>query len=346
MLTVLPVGEVAEAEPQPFIPRPSIMVLDSAQLGVGPAFNPTMGVVSGSGTQADPYVISGWEFTMPPGWKEADPVAIPGNYAIVVSNLVGPATGVHPWLIIENNYIHDMVGGISVSGVSHVTIRENLLVNVGHAIDINEATDVLVHGNLLIGVGNGVSDGTASSFESDYDVTGNTMIGTGSGFGIRALSGFGSGNVFSNNDISGFGYGIRNWDNSAHVTNNDLHGNTYGLYNSCCARSVVDNQIYDNGVGIGFYRQAFTTGGVHGNNFWGNSGYAMDAENWHPGNIIEGLYDDNWFNSSDGPSGHGPGSGDAIRFIDSSQYTPWLTSPNPEAGATLPEYPEPLLALL
>lgn len=96
-------------------PRPPIVITDDSM------FTPANGVVRGSGTADDPYVISGWEIDGKV-WAPQTPLpSSPFPPGIFIQ-------GTDDHVVIKGNHILDNPRSqIMVTDASHVTIRDNLL---------------------------------------------------------------------------------------------------------------------------------------------------------------------------------------------------------------------------
>jgi len=295
---------------------------------------PSSGVTGGSGTESDPYVISGW--TISPYGNGANTVP-----AIEIRN-------VQSHVVIEDCYF---TGGIedswyiSILDSPHVTTIRNNVFNSsegGGLYGLNEVgTPITMN----------VTDNLFAEIESlgvrlknySLEATENHVVGdfwTGGPMYVNSLidneDALVRDNVFFNTD-DGFVF----QDIDGEVLNNLFLGCTAG---GMIQTSFSDLSIHDNL----FARCAFGSifnGGVpsfENNTFIGNQkishyngqnqGLSALFRNNIFKNNVEGItnsfggYSDaryNYWGAPDGPSGEGPGSGDPVD--DLTEYEPWHT---------------------
>ncbi len=258
---------------------------------------------------------------------------------------------------IENGSSGNTVGGNTVQNSSQTGI---LLENVGSSNTVEDNTisggawagiDVIASSNNTF-AGNTVSNNPANirirNASSGNMVTDNTV--ENSSIGIF-LENAGGNNIIENNTASSSTWGgisvvasnnntirgnilsnasanirLEGASSGNTLENNDvsLSGGPNIIVDASTNNSISSNNISGGGWGgVQFVNGA--TGSVHFNNILGNSpagvindtGVNIDATN-------------NWWGANDGPSGYGPGSGDAI--YNNVLYDPWLvlkTNANP-----------------
>jgi len=120
--------------------------------------------------------------------------------------------------------------------------------------------------------------------------------------------------------------------NNAQIRNNALIGGNLGISLVGSAGVAIDSNIVRDtvsaglilGVGISVINSAGVE--AHNNNIEGNASFGMLVVG--ASGVVNAT--NNWWGSSDGPSGVGPGSGDAVTA--NVNFSPFLTEPNPEAG--------------
>ena len=243
-------------------------------------------------------------------------------------------------LAISNNII-DGWHGVLYKGNDSLTVNQNrITVNKGGVIvQPSAATNVTISGNTfalgaspatdaqgvyMTGVnGAEISENRFTGFPNagikgsnltDIDVTGNTLV--------------------DNKD------GVSFWGTTTFVdiTKNDINLCTrYGISIKGQDITIDCNRIANSGErGVNIDRHVIDTERVslEGNNISGNASsgvYASAAATATMGVTAE----NNWWGAADGPSGIGPGSGDAVH--GNVDYDPFLTSPSPCA----PPVPEP-----
>jgi parallel beta-helix repeat protein len=122
--------------------------------------------------------------------------------------------------------------------------------------------------------------------------------------------------------------------NNAQIRNNTLIGGNLGISLLRSTGVVIDSNIVLDTVnagsilGIGISVISGSTGvEAHNNNIEGNASFGMQVDG--TSGVVNAT--NNWWGASDGPSGVGSGSGDAV--TTNIDFSPFLTAPNPAAGA-------------
>jgi parallel beta-helix repeat protein len=119
--------------------------------------------------------------------------------------------------------------------------------------------------------------------------------------------------------------------NNAQIRNNTLIGGNQGIFILGSAGVAIDSNIVRDtvsaGLIIGVGVSVINSAGVeaHNNNIEGNASLGMQVVG--ASGVVNAT--NNWWGSSDGPSGVGPGSGDAVTA--NVNFSPFLTAPNPAA---------------
>lgn len=198
------------------------------------------------------------------------------------------------------------------------------------------AGHTLVHGNEITG-----SSGTGVTVfkTAGTEITGNTI--TGSGVGI-ALT-FADNNLLEGNTVSGNEDGMRLKRSSGNLvqanTVADNQADGLELRSSSERNRLTDNAVTSNdGVGLRVVGSS-DDNVVSGNTVARNGGAGLFGQD------LETPVDarDNWWGDGSGPSGGiedactvaiADGTGEAIA-VDAAEvcFDPWLTNPNPDAGA-------------
>ena len=161
------------------------------------------------------------------------------------------------------------------------------------------------------------------------------------GFGIESWYGEAAGDLIRNNLIAdNTYYGVESycWYKTIALTieGNKFTGNKAGIY-MCDVGTIVRNNIFENNK-YGIYVHYSDGSIAHYNNFAGNTEYGVYNEG-EP--VIDATH--NWWGNPRGPSGVGPGTGDAVSdYVD---FDPWLTAPITVASSksvtnTWLEFPE------
>jgi parallel beta-helix repeat protein len=127
---------------------------------------------------------------------------------------------------------------------------------------------------------------------------------------------------------------IADASNNAQIRNNTLIGGNVGISLLRSTGVVIDSNIVRDTVdagsirGVGISVISSSTGvEAHDNNIEGNASFGMQVDG--TSGVVNAT--NNWWGASDGPSGGGPGSGDAV--TTNVDFSPFLTAPNPAAGA-------------
>lgn len=264
-------------------------------------FTPENGVVGGSGTADDPYIIEGWE--------------------INASTAIGiDIRNTDAYFIIRNCYIHDgwsgKYEGIGFSRVKNGKIENCLLYhNYDGGIYLNYSSNCYIENcicdNNLNGIGLWVCNNITIS---------NCTVKNNFDDGIELLSSHNNyiSNCLLENNLDGFllwfatkniitdckiinasAFGVLSWiAGSNYIKNSDIQKNLVGFYCSLSTLKINYNNIYHN-----YQFGLFATDCI------------IDATN-------------NWWGSEDGPGGRGPGKGDSIIWATSIvSYRPWLQKP-------------------
>jgi parallel beta-helix repeat protein len=137
---------------------------------------------------------------------------------------------------------------------------------------------------------------------------------------------------------------ITNHDKGIHMTgpsdqniisDNEIRDNDHGIWVEGDDNQILRNDILNNkGLGSGIHLTSTAEGNIiNCNNIEGNLPYGVHNEN------VEEVVDatNNWWGDKSGPSGAGPGSGDAVS--ENVTYAPWLPTEFqycPECGGTPP----------
>lgn len=210
------------------------------------------------------------------------------------------ASGCSDCNVHDNESYANMNNGIlCIGGIDNIVVGNNVYDNWNSGIMLWHVADTTVQGNTLNnnnlysfnGVGN---DGDAYG---GICAAGDTIAG-GATFMFKLL-----GNTISNSQAGAAGQTIGlNMDDSLPAAAIEVTGNTFAshdvdiLVRSQAANTTVRCNIFD-GTGTGVQND--------------DAGGTVDAK-------------ENWWGAADGPSGEGPGSGDAVST--NVDYFPWLLS--------------------
>lgn len=190
----------------------------------------------GSGTEADPYVITGYSITNP-------------TYELIA------IFNTDKYFVISNNYLDNVnyaLEGIYLYNVLHGEISNNIFVNSRHAIYLDNSNDVTVSKNSISTAGesgirlknsnsNSITSNSISQAEYNgiwLDGSTNNVIDSNSISQVKNTSAiwiksYSDNNTITNNTATNTYHGILiSSSNSNTITNNLLKNNQYGLYAS------------------------------------------------------------------------------------------------------------------
>ncbi|MFC1933418.1 choice-of-anchor U domain-containing protein, partial [Chloroflexota bacterium] len=191
-------------------------------------------------------------------------------------------------------------------------------------------------------------------YDDTVNISGCTVEGDGDDYGISMS--LNAEVTIRGTTVSGFalgvsvGMGMIGSPSQAEIWNSEIYNNTSGIYVSSDGTiNAFNNSIHDNDHGIMLKssnnvikgnditnNHAAENSGIHliggsgniisWNNISGNTPFGVNQQ------IINGTLDEeivnaryNWWGSSSGPGGSGPGSGDAVsEYVG---YEPWLSKP-------------------
>ncbi len=194
------------------------------------------GVVSGTGTESDPYIIEGFFFD---GW-------VPGNnslFGIFIANTT-------KYITVQNCRFNYAAFGASLYNAENVVIRENLFENSSNChVFLNRSDNNLIQNNEMNG--NRLSGIRLAKDNHWNDIMFNKIRG----HGLQGSSGIfleGMGNNCTRlvgNEVDSYGYGIRiHHGFNLIIRNNSCHNNSNGgLYLNGTNQSLIaGNRLCDN----------------------------------------------------------------------------------------------------
>ncbi len=212
-------------------------------------FNSGHGVVSGTGTQADPYIIDGWEI-----------VTTNYGYGIIVANT-------DKYFTIRNCYIHgvtwDGSHAVYFFGVRNGAVRNSTLTESHRGIHLVGSSNIMISGCNITGNGYGIH----SESSTDISVSDCLIQGNGQGF---TLEGAGHRNcTFSGNNITGNFYGasVQSAFNLT-IANNSFSANTGdGIGLGASDKCNVSGNTFDGNMMFGLYLGRVTNATLYSNVF-------------------------------------------------------------------------------
>jgi parallel beta-helix repeat protein len=303
-------------------------------------FTAANGVVGGSGTVGDPYIIEGWDIK-----AENENVVL-----IDIDN-----TTAH--FIIRNCYVHGGWGGAIYTGITNTGILfsnvingvvENSIVENNGGIYLYNSRNNLISGNTLIsnpygiylfGLSNNlisgntfINDGFRVEFSYQNTVENNTVNGRPlvylEGGSDRVITDAGQvilvgceNIIVENLNLSNASIGVELWgtDNSK-VVNNTVENNSWeGIYlafysyNNLISNNTVKNNSWEGGIHLDSSNNNLVSGNTVENNYWhGVYLYSSDnnlvsgntCENNYYGIYLESYSDNNLISGNTAENGH------------------------------------------
>lgn len=313
----LPTGDGEPADCGNRTPHPPIRVTEDHGLHgfnwTNPAtgeseHRPGSGVVAGNGSAENPYVISGWCVGPVPIWWWSPGY---GRRSLLIKN-----TAAH--VLVRDNYVQGTstwVNGVKLENASHVAITNNTITHNRLGIDVARSNDTrLTHNTITdhLHFGIGVS-------ESTYTRIANNTVQYSGRFGI-----------------------FFDHSTEARVAHNTVTDNGFfGVYLFASTGAQVANNTISHNRDDGVHVRVSTGARIANNNIHSNTDAGLsilgDSE---PLNAT-----DNWWGHETGPGGGvtdactgtvADGDGDEIDTSNGGEvcFDPWLSSPNPDAGAS------------
>lgn len=193
-------------------------------------FTAANGVVSGSGTSTDPYVMSGWD------------ISSASEHGIVMRNTTA-------YFVISDTAIHD--GGSSFDGYRFVNVRNGRIENSSSTMNrigmvLEQVDSFRLNGSLIQG---SALDGVDVTQAIDFVAAGSIFENNGIGLRVEAGTGVDvDGNAIRGNNALGLGV-VSSSD--VRITRNNVSFNREGMILRDVARGDVSgNRMYQDGTGI------------------------------------------------------------------------------------------------
>jgi parallel beta-helix repeat protein len=195
-------------------------------------FTSANGVVAGSGTVNDPYVIANWN------------INAKNTYGIEIAYTTA-------YFIIRNCYVHDG-GGILFVNVKNGTVENNMVKNNGHGIWLDYfSSNNTIANNTFSNNGQGIY---LSSSDSDNNIiSGNTVKNNGSGIYFDSNN-----NIISGNNVESNQYGIYFYSSNNIISGNTVKNNQYGIYEYnplpyASSNNLIENNLVENNGDLAIY---------------------------------------------------------------------------------------------
>lgn len=217
------------------------------------------GVISGSGTQEDPYIIAGWEIDVPHG----EP------YGVKIENV--SAHFVLRGLIVQGALARDGAA-VRLGFVSNATVERCTIANSANGFEIVSSTDLILRENVLSIFGAGLLIAGESADEYRHDIDESNLLNTYpirylSGRNGETVSGVRSNNLYvaasrnmtiaENEIVDGDGIQLAFVEGS-HVVDNQVYrskpvGTEYGIKLYRSDHNVIENNVLNNNRLAGLY---------------------------------------------------------------------------------------------
>ncbi|MHC4748604.1 MAG: right-handed parallel beta-helix repeat-containing protein [Planctomycetota bacterium] len=242
-------------------------------------------------------------------------------------------------ITISNNIIEGRLG-VLYKGANGLTVdRNKMVVNKnGVVVQPSSASNIVISDNVF-GLGDSPAGDESAIYltsTSNSSVLGNTATGF---INAKGIAGSNLNNLLvSDNIFSGNKDGVSFWGNTTFVTI------SYNVLSDCARYGInikgqdidiIGNVITGNGdMGVNIARNVIDTERVtlHCNNISANANYGVKVDTL---SVMETVNaENNWWGDPSGPSGNGPGTGDAVS--ENVDFSPWLTS---SPGDTCPPPP-------
>lgn len=263
-------GESVESAQVSAVPTGGIYSGGPIRIRSDDQFTGTNGVVSGSGTQANPYIIEGWtidasscDTSVWPYIKVGIAISETSKYFVIrdcqVENASKYGVGISLSVDVSNGSVQNCVVGNSDTGIG-----------------LDGCSGIVISGNTIENCGDGISNGGYSS--DGVTISNNTITGcTDTGIEFNYLTNSSaSGNTVRNNET---GIYVNNlWFGGCTISNNTVQGNTFeGIDVSHSENITVSNNDTSNngGSGISVYC-SYNTISYNTSNGNGGTGICLD----------------------------------------------------------------------
>ncbi|MEM3445178.1 MAG: right-handed parallel beta-helix repeat-containing protein [Thermoplasmata archaeon] len=304
-------------------------------------FTTANGVVSGSGTQSDPYIIEGWEIDAQGGsyciWVENTTAHFVIRNCTARNTTGGPTPPYYSGIlltnltngVVEGNNLTQNYIAIGIGNSNNVTIKNNEISSNNYPLVLGNATQCRIYGNTIKNNVYGVYIRESANITVEEN-----LVTANGAWGILLYSTCDT-EVLNNNVSSSLFHGII----LVSSNNNTIFYNTLisnGGYGINITEKSTGNQIYYNN----FFQNHGASKGVNGKcqayDDSGNNSWCFAF-----GSIRGGNYWSNW-------DGQGWGSADAYPIDGGAGASDWypLSSPVGESGFLAEPQIFPVLFLL
>ncbi len=199
----------ASQEASAYITRGPVRIESNAE------FTPANGVVGGTGTPTDPYIIEGWEIDVrDAGASGVLIVQTTAHFVVRSCYVIGTYSAVSPGIMlvevengwIENNVVLDTWAGVGLYRSHGISAIDNMAQGNRHGIKLDHSYGIIVGSNNVSSNGWGIG----VLFSYDNHILGNDIYDNG--VGMEILYDGSEGNIIAHNNF------IQNYDQAVDGT--------------------------------------------------------------------------------------------------------------------------------
>jgi parallel beta-helix repeat protein len=209
------------------------------------------GVVSGSGTQTEPYIIEGWIIDA----SQSDIAAWPYIHSGIAVGFTEKNFVIRDCRVTNDPSHYG--SGIELSNIANGAVQNCRISgsDIGSGISLGGSTNVLINGNTIENCADGITNGSSSS--DGVTISSNTISGcSGTGIEFHYLTNSSATNNTVTNNSSGI-YASSLWFGGCTISGNQVLGNTWNgieLDDDSEFISITGNNTSSNGGnGIAIY---------------------------------------------------------------------------------------------
>jgi nitrous oxidase accessory protein NosD len=268
---VMPISLLSDAPDK--VPKPTRALAlgphDPVRIDGNGGFTNVSGVVQGSGSASDPYIIGGWDID-----------AHGGFYCIFVGNTTlqfGITNCILHNATPQGSEQSDTGIGINFINVTNGAILQNNISSNAVGISVWDSADYSGWSNNILVSNNVLSNCSMFGFYSDCDSP--TLLAT-------------------ENSISDNGYGVLSFGSNNQICDNSIFNSTnYGIYMAGNSNRIWNNTFYHNNGSADTYDPSRMQACDYGtNNHWNTSGSPHDYGNYWsdwtgPDDDMDGIVD-------------------------------------------------------
>jgi len=236
----------ASAAPNGFTPHNPIYIVGNV------GFTAANGVVAGSGTEDDPYIIENWDISS----TSAHGIRIHDTTA---------------YFVIRNCYVHDEVKVVGYIGITLYNVVngkiDNNIINSYYGISLSSSKNIIISNNIANTYQN------ISLGDSNNNIISNNLL---SNAGTNIYLYHSKNNLVSNNLVeNGYSNGIFLYDSDNNlILNNLVENNERGIYFQLSDNNLISNNIVKNntyGISLGYLSYYYCSNNIVENNLVENN---------------------------------------------------------------------------